>query len=44
MLKTKKLVIMVIAFLSVAFVLPVSAVSHRGGEWTYGAQHNPNTW
>ncbi|NYS49375.1 lactococcin 972 family bacteriocin [Streptococcus danieliae] len=44
MLKTKKLAIMVIAFLSVAFVLPVSAVSHRGGEWTYGAHHNPNNW
>ena len=44
MLKFRKVVASSLAVLAFSLALPVLAVSHRGGEWTYGGHHDPNNW
>ena len=44
MLKIRTVLVTLVTLLSFSVVLPVFAVSHLGGEWTYGAQHDPNDW
>lgn len=44
MLKFRKVVASSLAVLAFSLALPVLAVSHRGGEWTYGGHHDPYNW
>ena len=44
MLKIRKVVASSLAVLAFSLALPVLAVSHRGGEWSYGGHHDPNNW
>lgn len=44
MLKIRKVVASSLAVLAFSLALPVLAVPYRGGDWTYGARHNPNNW
>ncbi|MFA9414225.1 lactococcin 972 family bacteriocin [Streptococcus sp. E29BA] len=44
MLKIRKVVASSLAVLAFSLALPVLAVSHLGGEWTYGGHHDPNNW
>ena len=44
MLRIRKVVASSLAVLAFSLALPVLAVSHRGGEWTYGGHHDPNNW
>lgn len=44
LLKIRTVIVVLSTFLAFSVALPVLAVSHRGGEWTYGARHEPNNW
>lgn len=44
MLKVRTVVVVCLVILSFSIALPVLAVAHRGGEWTYGGHHNPGNW
>lgn len=44
MLRIRTVVVSVITVLIFSIALPVFAVPHRDGEWTYGGHHDPTNW
>ncbi|ASW49687.2 MULTISPECIES: lactococcin 972 family bacteriocin [Streptococcus] len=44
MLKIRTVVMSTLTLLMFSVFIPVFAVSHLGGEWTYGGHHDPGNW
>lgn len=44
MLKIRTVIATALIILSFSVILPAFAVSHLGGDWSYGGNHDPGNW